>query len=79
MFPFEGYNKVKDETGLICIRRIRGDNYCALRAVIFKILSSGIDILSEFKDNHKLCQVGEDIFSFYAKQSFKKSFGSMHY
>ena len=36
---------MKDETGLICIRRVRGDNYCALRAVLFKALSSGVDIL----------------------------------
>ncbi|XP_065072302.1 uncharacterized protein LOC135696738 isoform X2 [Rhopilema esculentum] len=44
-----GYARVQDETGLECIRVIRGDNYCALRAVLFQSLSSGIDILANFR------------------------------
>ena len=42
---------MKEETGLICLRQIRGDNYCALRAVLFKALSSGISILAGFQMN----------------------------
>jgi len=47
----KGYRRVKEETGLTCIRQIRGDNYCALRAVLFKALSSGISILAGFQMN----------------------------
>eukprot|EP00794_Sanderia_malayensis_P016756 gene16756-18450_t len=52
-----GYQAVKHNTGYEYIRRIRGDNYCSIRAVLFKTLSSGIDTLKRFRNDGDIAQL----------------------
>ena len=45
-----GYQMLTQNTGCRFLRQIRGDNYCALRASTFQILSQNIKILSHLSD-----------------------------
>ncbi|CAK8692308.1 unnamed protein product [Clavelina lepadiformis] len=43
-----GYKQLVKETGCRYMRQVRGDNYCALRATAFQILSQNVDILNSY-------------------------------
>ena len=45
-----GYQMLITNTGSNFMRQIRGDNYCALRATIFQVLSQNTDILTSHPD-----------------------------
>nr|XP_039263690.1 ubiquitin thioesterase otulin-like [Styela clava] len=40
-----GYFKIIEQTGYKAMRRIRGDNYCGLRATCFQVLSQNLNVL----------------------------------
>lgn len=44
-----GYTQVTGSTGCRFMRKVRGDNYCGLRAVAFQILSQNLNVLTSTK------------------------------
>ena len=56
---FQGYNEIRNLSGCEYLRRIRGDNYCALRAALFQALSEGVDILTRWQREPNITEVGQ--------------------
>ncbi|XP_023705471.1 uncharacterized protein LOC111863405 isoform X3 [Cryptotermes secundus] len=50
----QGYSKIPSLFGLQHLRRIRGDNYCGVRAAIFQTLAQGLNVPSGEKTFHYL-------------------------
>lgn len=46
MCVIQGYSEIPSLLGLQHLRRIRGDNYCGVRAAIFQILAQGLHVPS---------------------------------
>lgn len=46
---FQGYTEIVETLQYRYIRLIRGDNYCALRSVIFQVLAQGLQVPSSSK------------------------------
>lgn len=61
-FFFQGYISISSRTGCNHLRQIRGDNYCAIRAVLFQALAGRIPILNLFacEEKTKLEKVCKD-------------------
>ncbi|XP_075218643.1 uncharacterized protein LOC142323197 isoform X2 [Lycorma delicatula] len=51
-----GYSEVVNSLGLKHLHRVRGDNYCAIRATLFQILTHGIAVPSAEQVYNILCQ-----------------------
>ncbi|KAB7503965.1 Ubiquitin thioesterase otulin [Armadillidium nasatum] len=49
-----GYAAIPNELNLCNLRRIRGDNYCGIRAVLFQVLVSGIPIPNSYQVYNRL-------------------------
>lgn len=45
-FLMQGYSKIPVLLGLQHLRRVRGDNYCGVRAAIFQTLAQGLHVPS---------------------------------
>ena len=57
VFCLQGYYNLEDKTGRSHLRRIRGDNFCAPRAVVFQSLCGGIPVCSRWGSYTEICQV----------------------
>ena len=44
----QGYGRISSLTGCHHLRQIRGDNYCAIRAVLFQVLAGKLPVLNLF-------------------------------
>lgn len=59
-----GYSRIMEETGCGFVRKIRGDNYCGLRATCFQVLSQNLIVLPHFDEiqhiPHELLSCGCD-------------------
>ena len=49
----QGYGSISSLTGCHHLRQIRGDNYCAIRAVLFQALAGRLPILNLFASDEK--------------------------
>lgn len=56
-----GYSQVVQSTGCESMRRIRGDNYCALRATLFQVLSQNLNILLSWKKIRDIISVPDEL------------------
>ena len=62
-FLLQGYGFISSRTGCQHLRQIRGDNYCAIRAVLFQALAGRLPIMNLFASEKitKLEKVGTEM------------------
>ena len=57
IFPFKGYGLIPSHVGSYHLRRVRGDNYCAIRAALFQALVDGIPLLASYPSKQDVLKV----------------------
>ncbi len=55
----QGYQHIPAVLGLQHLRQVRGDNYCAIRAVLYQALVGGVDVTAQWGSLATLMKVNE--------------------